>query len=305
VPASAGRERKQVKKKADRKTSRVEGIITDVVGKSPHSKEIITAFKPLFLVRERLIDELNLKSVDPSSIDGEKLRQGIPCISQTPFFLKGDPWEKMGLAVLSAIREGFPALKEDAAKLEESIKAGDIRLIDAFADFPGSMETVVDRWSNEKDIKPQAIALLLGAVTRIVLQAKSAGIGGHIEGMGWEKGYCPLCGAHPTIAVIREKIPQRWLHCSRCGHEWRFSRMFCPGCEQESPSGMDYFYVEDRRQETAFTCNSCKRYLITLNQISDIGDYDRDVSAMSLIHLDLIMQEKGFAPMTWCEWNTF
>ncbi len=292
-------------KKADRKTSRVEGIIDDIIGKSPHSKEIITAFKPLFLVRERLIDELKLKSADLSSIDGEKLRQGIPCISLTPLFLKDDPWEKIGLAVLSAIREGFPALGEDVAKLEGKMKAGDIRLFDAFTDFPGSVETAVDRWSNGATIKRQAIGLMLGAVTRIILQAKSNGIGEHIEGMDWEKGYCPVCGAHPTIAVIREKIAQRWLHCSRCGHEWRFSRMFCPGCEQESPSGLDYFYVEDRRQETAFTCNSCKRYLITLNQISDMGDHDRDVSAMSLIHLDLIMQEKGFTPMTWCEWNAF
>ncbi len=292
-------------KKADRKTSRVEGIITDVVGKSPHSKEIITAFKPLFLVRERLIEELKLTPADRSSIDGEKLRQGIPCISQTAFFIEGDPWQKIALAVLPAMSEGFPALGEDAAKLEESIKAGDIRLFDAFADFPASVETTINRWSKGADIKPQAIGLLLSAVARIVLQAKSAGIGGHIEGMGWEKGTCPVCGAHPTIAVIREKIPQRWLHCSRCGYEWRFSRMFCPGCEQESPSGLDYFYVEDRRQETAFTCNSCKRYLITLNQISDMGDHDRDVSAMSLIHLDLIMQEKGFTPMTWCEWNAF
>jgi len=294
-----------VKKKSDRMSSRVEGIINNIIGKSPHSKEIITAFKPLFLVKERLIDELKLAPADRSLIDGEKLRQGIPCISQTPFFLKGDPWEKIGLAVLPAMSEGFPALGEDVAKLEELIKSGDFRLIDAFADFPGSIESAVARWSHEADIEPQAIGLLLGAVTRIVLQAKSAGLGEHIEGMGWDKGYCPVCGAHPTIAVIREKIPQRWLHCSRCGYEWRFSRMFCPGCEQESPSGMDYFYVEDRGQETAFTCNSCKRYLITLNQISDIGDYDRDVSAMGLIHLDLIMQEKGFAPMTWCEWNTF
>jgi FdhE protein len=146
---------------------------------------------------------------------------------------------------------------------------------------------------------------MLGAVARIVLQARSNGIGERIGEMGWEKGYCPICGAHPTIAVIREKIAQRWLHCSRCGHEWRYSRMLCPGCEQESPSGIDYFYVEDRRQETAFSCDACKRYLITLNQISDIGDYDRDVSAMSLIHLDLVMQEKGFTPMTRCEWNSF
>jgi len=294
-----------VTKKTDRKTSRVEGIIKDIIGKSPHSKEIITAFKPLFLVRERLIDELKLDSANLSSIDGEKLRQGIPCINQTPFFLEGDPWEKIGLAVLPAMREGFPALAEDVAKLEGKMRAGDIQLFNAFADFPGSVEKAVNRWSKGADIKPQAIGLMLSTVTRIVLQARSTGIGEHIEGMGWEKGYCPICGAHPTIAVIREKIPQRWLHCSRCGHEWRFSRMLCPGCEQESPSGLDYFYVEDRRQETAFTCNSCKRYLITLNQISDMGDHDRDVSAMSLIHLDLVMQEKGFTPMTWCEWNAF
>jgi len=294
-----------VTKKAERKTSRVEGIIEDIIGKSPHSKEIITAFKPLFLVRERLIDELKLKSADRSSIDGEKLRQGIPCINQTPFFLQGDPWEKIGYAVISAIREGFPALGEDAAKFEGKMKTGDIRLFDAFADFPGSAETAVHRWSQGANIKPQTIGLLLGAVARIVLQAKSDGIAEHIEGMGWEKGTCPVCGTHPTIAVIREKIAQRWLHCSRCGHEWRFSRMFCPGCEQECPSGLDYFYVEDRRQETAFTCNACKRYLITLNQISDLGDHDRDVTAISLIHLDLIMQEKGFIPMTWCEWNAF
>jgi FdhE protein len=81
--------------------------------------------------------------------------------------------------------------------------------------------------------------------------------------------------------------------------------MLCPGCGQESPSGLDYFYVEGRQQETAFTCDACKRYLITLNHVSDLGETDRDVTAISLIHLDLIMQEKGLTPMTWCEWNAF
>jgi hypothetical protein len=104
-----------VVKKADRLTSQVEGIINDIIGKSPHSKEIITAFKPLFLARERLADELKLKSVDCSSINGEKLRQGIPGAGQTPLFFKDDPWEKIGCAVISAIREGFPALGDDAA----------------------------------------------------------------------------------------------------------------------------------------------------------------------------------------------
>jgi FdhE protein len=294
-----------VAKKTNRPTSRIEGIIDDVIGKNPHSRGIITAFKPLLLVRERLIGELKLKPADPSRIDGEKLRQGIPCIEQTPFFSKDDPWDRIGLAVLTAIGEGFPALAKDAAKLGKKIEADEIRLFDAFEDYPASAAAAADRWAGEAGIKPQAIDLLLGAVARIIIQARSNGIGGHIEGMGWDGGTCPVCGAHPTISVIREKITQRWLHCSRCGHEWRFTRMLCPGCGKESPSGIDYFYVDDRKQDTAFTCDACKRYLITLNHVSDLGDTDRDVTAMGLIHLDLIMQEKGFAPMTRCEWNTF
>jgi FdhE protein len=292
-------------RKAERKPSRVEGIIDDVIGKNPHSRGLVTAFKPLFLVRERLVDELKLKPADRSQIDGEKLRQGIPCIEQTPFFSKDDPWEQIGCAVTSAIGEGFPALAEDAAKLGKKLEKGDIRLFDAFADYPGNIEAAFDRWAAEADVKPQAIGLMLSAVARIILQVRSSGIGDHIGKMGWDRGTCPICGAHPTISVIREKITQRWLHCSRCGHEWRFTRMFCPGCGKESPSGIDYFYVDDKKQETAFTCDACKRYLITLNHVSDLGDADRDVSAMGLVHLDLLMQEKGFSPMIRCEWNTF
>ena len=291
--------------KTDRKPSRVEGIIDDTLRKNPHSREIITAFKPLLMVRERLINQLKLKPADRSRIDREKLRQGIPCIVQTPFFFKDDPWDRIGLDVLSAIREGFPTLAEDAAKLGKEIKAGEIRPFDAFEDFPDSIEPAMNRWAVESDTRPQAIGLMLSAVARIILQARANGIDGHIEQMGWERGCCPVCGAHPTIAVIREKITQRWLHCSQCGHEWRFSRMFCTACGQESPSGFDFFYVDDRRQETAFTCSSCKRYLITLNHISDLGDFDRDVTAMSLVHLNMLMQEKEFTPMAWCPWNVF
>lgn len=287
------------------RTSRMEGVINDAIGKNPQSKHIITAFRPLFLIRERLVKDLNVKTVDLSSIDGDQLRRGIPCIRQTAFFFEDDPWDQIGLEAAAAIKEGFPALEDDAVKLDRKIREGGIRLFDAFKDFPGSIETAMARFSNGTNIKPQASGLLLSSMTRIMLEAKAKSLGECLEGAGWEKGYCPVCGSHPTIAVIREKITQLWLHCSQCGHEWRFSRMICPGCELESPSGLDYFYLEGRNQETAFTCNSCKRYLITLNHITDMGDHDRDVTAMSLVHLDFIMQEKGFIPMAWCGWNVF
>jgi FdhE protein len=283
----------------------MEGIINKAIADNPQSEHILTAFKPLFLARESLANELVVRPVDPSSIDRERLSRGIPCIRQAAFFFEDDPWERAGLEAASAIKEGFPVLVDDAVKLGAMIRSGEIRIFDAYEDFPGSIDAVMAQFSDRAGIKPQAAGLLLGCVTRVMLEAKAKAIGERLRGAGWDKGYCPVCGAHPTIAIIREKITQRWLHCSQCGCEWRFSRMVCPGCGQENPGGLDYFYLEGRDQETAFTCDSCKRYLITLNHISDIGDQDRDVTAMSLVHLDLIMQEKGFAPMTWCVWNVF
>lgn len=288
-----------------RESSRMDGIINDAIANNPQSRHIISAFKPLFLARERLVRELRVVTVDPSSIDEEKLHLGVPCISQTRFFFEDDPWVRTGAEVAAAVRHGFPALEDDAVKLDGKIRSGDIRLIDAFSDFPRGIETAVALFSDKTDIKPQAVGLLLGTVARILLEAKANALRERLKGAAWQKGFCPVCGAHPTIAVIREKITQQWLHCSRCGSEWRFSRMVCPGCEQENAGGIDYFYLEDRNQETAFTCPSCKRYLITLNHVSDLGDHDRDVTAISLVHLDFIMQEKGLTPMTWCAWNVF
>jgi len=116
----------------------------------------------------------------------------------------------------------------------------------------------------------------LKTITRIVLEKRSR----HIEWKrgNWEKGYCPVCGTFPTIAMIKEKIAERWLHCS-------------------------HFFVENKDKECAFACDKCKRYLITLTRMSDLIIRDLDISAISLIHLDIIMQGRGFQPMATCEWN--
>ena len=79
--------------------------------------------------------------------------------------------------------------------------------------------------------------------------------------------------------------------------------MICPYCEHEAQQGMDFFYVEDRPRETASSCDQCRRYLVTLKGVSELADRDLDVTAMSLTHLDVIMQGKEFSPMVNTPWN--
>jgi FdhE protein len=66
---------------------------------------------------------------------------------------------------------------------------------------------------------------------------------------------------------------------------------------------MDYFYIEKKTQESAFVCDKCKKYLVTLYRAGNVFARDMDIGAISLIHMDMIMQEKGYEPMASCVWN--
>ena len=292
-------------KQDEEKMSAWEEIVDDAVETHPHCREIVNAFRPVVLARKHLVGALAFQNPDLSKIDKTKFEQGIPCVRQVPCFLPDDPWEDVALSAISAIGEGFPALRKDLMKLDRGIRDRKVGFFEAYASFPDSIETAVSKWAAALEIDPPAVAFLLRTVTRVVLEGRAIDPTGILKEMDWSRGYCPVCGAYPTIAVIEEKITRRWLHCSQCGCEWLFSRVLCPYCDHEGQDGMDYYFVEDNPRETAFTCSRCKRYIVTLKQVGGLRDHDWDISAMSLAHLDVLMQGKGFAPMTPCEWNVF
>ncbi|OPY09932.1 MAG: formate dehydrogenase accessory protein FdhE [Syntrophaceae bacterium PtaB.Bin095] len=281
------------------------GIIAHEIEKNPHNRELLNAFQPLLLERMRLLKEIKLKKADPAAIDKTRFLGGVPLIRQQDLLLPDDPWEETAGRLIPALKEGFPGIRGDM----DSLQSGSEKLSDLFHDyrnaFPDHAEEAIGRGALDLQVSAQGISLLLRHLTRIFLERRMQAVDEEIKGLEWKKGFCPVCGAFPTIALIEDKITRRWLHCSRCGQDWLFSRVICPYCENEAQQGMDFFYLETNPQESAFTCTKCNRYLITLNRISDLQDHDPDVSAIGLAHLDIIMQNKGFVPMTACEWNTF
>ena len=281
------------------------GIITREIEKNPHNRELLNAFQPLLIERLRVLKDVKLKKADPVAIDQARFRSGVPLIRQQDLLLPDDPWKETAGRLIPALKEGFPGIREDMDRLQSGSEKLSGLVREYRNAFPDHAEEAIERWALDLQMGVQGISLLLRHVTRIFMERRMQAVDEKIKGLEWKKGYCPVCGAFPTIALIEEKITRRWLHCSRCGHDWLFSRVICPCCENEAQQGMDFFYVETRVQESAFACEKCNRYLITLNRISDLHDHDLDVSAIGLAHMDVIMQGRGFVPMTACEWNTF
>jgi len=274
-------------------SSEIRNIIERALEQNPQNGEIIKAFAPIITMQRQLIEKSSLKQLDCSLIDKEKLKAGVPVSRQIDLLLAEDSVKEITLSLATAVKEGMPKLTESIDKISDLIQEGKVNPA-AYLKESADVES--------KSVESNA-AFLMSLVRRVVLEKRAKEITATLGAFDWEKGYCPICGEFPSIALIEEDGGKRFLHCSSCGHDWRFTRVSCPYCEKETRQGMEYFYVENKTQEAAFVCDKCKKYLITLYRAGKLFARDMDISAISLIHMDLLMQNKGYDPMAICVWN--
>jgi FdhE protein len=283
-------------------TSNIHEIIMRAVEQNPQNSEILKAFEPIIAGQRQLAAKSFLQRMDCSLIDKEKLKAGVPVSRQTNLFLPEESWKEIAVSMASAVKEGMPQLAENIDKISGLIKEGKINPKDYFKVSADGENKATDGWADLK-ISPSNASFLMILVSRIALEQRAKEVTAALGEFDWEKGYCPICGSFPSIALIEEEGGKRFLHCSSCGHDWRFTRVFCPYCENDAKQGMDYFYIEKKTQESAFVCDKCKKYLVTIYRAGSLFVRDMDIAAISLIHMDMIMQEEGYEPMTYCVWN--
>lgn len=286
-----------MKKAADDRFS-LDSIMDAAVRNNPHSRDIIKAFRPVLIEKARLVSTLEPGETISLVIDEARFNEGVPLGNQSSLFFPDDPWKTVALALIPAVMKGFPALVKDLEKLQGILDSGAM-------DLGSADPEIMRRDASAHDMDVQALSFVAHMTGRTILEMKARQWGKLLEGFTWDRGYCPVCGSAPMIAKIREGQSARILHCSLCGHEWNFSRVICPSCGNNEQKTMTYFLVADKSQESTFVCEKCKQYLITADRVSDLLPFDAEVCALSLVHLDVMMQEKGYTPMAACEWNTF
>lgn len=280
-------------------------IFDRTVSQNPHAAEILKAFRPIITRQRQLVAEAKLRDVNFMALDKAKLKAGVSVIEQIDLQGADEEIKQITLALVPAVKEGMPPLSKGLDGLCDLILKNKIRPADYFKTSAGGKNSETDSWIRDLKVTPSNASFLMSLVSRVVLQKRAGEITTALGSFEWEKGYCPVCGDFPSIALIEEEGGKRFLHCSSCGTDWRYTRVICPYCEREAQQGMDYYFIEDKTQESVFVCDQCKKYLVTLCRVGHLLARDMDVSAISLVHLDMIMQDKGYKPMTVCSWNIF
>ncbi len=279
------------------------GEIERMRTEQPHLDSLLKAFGPLILAKKRWLKDVRgytmVFPVDPVQYLG-----GIPLSQQCRLFLPEDPWQSAGLAVAEAIGRGFPHSAGDMAGLADKIADGSF---DCFSlmDSPAAPDDAqCAARAVGLGMEPQLFQLFLRFLGRFMLSKRAQDMAAELAHLSWKKGCCPVCGSFPHLAIIRDK-GQKWLQCPDCSHEWLFPRLACPYCEHEDPEDTNFLFVEGKKEDTAYTCSACRKYLVTSARSGDLRQTPADLIAISLTHLDLILQEQGIRPMAGCEWNTF
>lgn len=271
----------------------------------PHLETLIKAFGPLMVEKTQWLADT---AIDQPNIDIDEPRfaAGIALGQQTQLIAVDAPWGSAGWAVAKGIGEGFPKLRSD---MEILLQRYTEKKYDFFGTFLATgdgddAEVQCAKQAEIIGISPLSLHFFVRCLHRFMLAKRARDLQPALEGHKWSKGYCPVCGSLPMLAILGEN-GQRFLHCADCGHRWVFPRLTCPSCDHEDPENSNLLFIDECKEESAYFCDACRSYLLTANRSTAIAPYHPELVALSMVHLDLILQEKGYSPMARSEWNGF
>jgi formate dehydrogenase maturation protein FdhE len=160
----------------------------------------------------------------------------------------------------------------------------------------GGLIDIAARWLADEELSPLD-RYLARAATQPVLEALGGAPSIWPERPQDER-HCPVCAGLPQLAyfdVTGEALvtgPRRLL-CARCSNTWTAPRLTCVSCgEQTSPRLPVFGEKENFPHVRVDGCETCKRYLLTIDLLKDIRAVPV-VDELAALPLDLYAQERG------------
>lgn len=137
----------------------------------------------------------------------------------------------------------------------------------------------------------------LAAVAQLAAMPLLQACGRHLASqvpLTWTEGYCPICGAWPTLAEIRGLERTRKLRCARCGGEWGSALLRCVYCAETDPQRLGFLLEGSDETRKVETCATCKGYLKTLTTLQGSPGYAVVLNDLATVDLDIVALERGY-----------
>ena len=112
----------------------------------------------------------------------------------------------------------------------------------------------------------------------------------------WQRGYCPVCGAWPSMVEMRGIQRERRLRCGCCGSDWILPVLHCAFCDETDHQKLGSLVSDGADPQTRVeTCTTCHGYLKSVTTLSLLPFTALAMKDMATLAFDIAAQDRGFA----------
>lgn len=306
--------------------------LEEVIAWRPVLAPVLRSFEPLFSAQEELVGVLaeNLKEQGVALPQGQtdRMDQGVS-------LLAGATFAGFSPAVRTSAEKLLPLLSRMDAVVPHKEALADFFLKSDATQAQNVEELVAAVASGNKkaieglaekiEVDPLVLHFVAGFVVAPVLRALTSLVASSGDEAPWEvgdvwrQGYCPMCGALPTMGwmdkpAIDDKNAflaggggKKHLHCGTCGADWKFRRGACPACGEEGSGVMELLRESGTAAhgERLDWCTKCKSYCPAVDLREREFIPNLDALALGMMHLDMVAARRKLKPVRPSFWNMF
>jgi FdhE protein len=152
----------------------------------------------------------------------------------------------------------------------------------------------LNRWATTLAVEPSDLCVVAGVAATPLLHACRRAWQARLP-QGWTRGYCPVCGAWPTLAEARGLEQSRHLRCGRCGGDWRTEWLRCPFCANAERATLGALVGEEPVASRKIdTCGVCHGYVKSITTLKATPADALTLIDLDTIELDIAALEHGY-----------
>ena len=260
----------------------------------PAYRELLRFYEKIFIAQEASKAHINLDPVPVTSdLRAIKRREKLPLVDVSDFSF--DPQSARDLLV--RICEIIQSHNGEMTAAAGAIVRGLDQEIEPFVFFSSLLkgdDAYFDKTAAALETDKNALAFVAYSSLKpsVVVCAEQLSV--YLEDLAtWEKGYCPICGNFPGLAVL-DHDGRRRLHCSFCWTTWPAKRIFCPFCEKTGGKNLHTVYSKDEKDLRVDVCDDCKKYLKAVDTRATERIIYPPMEQIASLHLDIKARQKGY-----------
>ena len=266
-----------------------------LIEKRPAYTEMLDFYGQIFIDQENSKSRIRIELIQISDeMLSVKARENLPLIAVNEFAIDEKESRALFLTICNLAQKANPQMANAANAVLDAVDAG-VDLNVMFSGILNGNEALFENLSEDLGIEKTALGFITYNSLVPSVSACAEQLSGYLKkAEPWLKGYCPICGSLPILAIFKHE-GTRSLICSFCRYEWSVKRVHCPFCETSDNKDLHYFYSEEEEDLRIDVCENCKKYIKTIDTRKAQRMIYPPLEQVSSLHLDYKASEMGYA----------